>query len=85
MFFRIGYYCDGQGMASPRGPCDPGYICLSGAYTSTPTDGITGQICPAGGFCPEGSFVSLPCPAGTFSNTSGEISLSENFTCIPKP
>ena len=78
-----GQYCDSLGLTSPRGPCDPGYVCYSGANTSTPTDGISGEVCPAGGFCPLGSSMSLPCPPGTFSNTSGSTNTFDCTDCRP--
>ena len=37
-------YCDAPGLPTPRGQCDAGYLCLGGAYTSTPTDEITGKV-----------------------------------------
>jgi hypothetical protein len=47
-----GFFCDREGSWQTTGPCDAGYICYGGAATSTPTDGVTGEICPAGGYCP---------------------------------
>ena len=76
-------YCDAQGLPSPRAQCDPGYICTGGAYTSTPTDGTTGNICPAGGYCPSGSWTSKPCPPGTYSNTTGATNDKDCRTCDP--
>lgn len=32
-----GYYCDGFGLTAPRGLCSPGFFCLSGSNTSTPS------------------------------------------------
>ena len=49
-----GWYCDAPGLLQPRGPCDPGYVCYGGAQESGPTDGVTGELCPAGGYCPLG-------------------------------
>ena len=46
------------------GDCDPGFYCDSGANTSQPTDGVTGNICPAGTYCPMGTSSPLPCPDG---------------------
>ena len=46
-----GSYCDAPGLLQPRGPCDPGYLCYRNATTSAPTDGVTGELCPAGGYC----------------------------------
>ena len=76
-------YCDSQGLATPRGPCDAGYICTGGAYTETPTDGKTGSLCPAGGYCTPGSWQSDPCPPGTYSNTSGAINDKDCRDCDP--
>ncbi|XP_070552128.1 fibrillin-2-like [Ptychodera flava] len=78
-----GYYCDSQGLFKPRAPCDPGYLCYNGAYTSTPTDGVTGEICPAGGYCTLGSYESQPCPPGTYSNTSGAVNHYDCYACDP--
>ena len=50
-----GMYCDAPGLLGPRAPCDPGYECWLGATTSSPTDGVTGDYCTAGGYCPLGN------------------------------
>ncbi|XP_033646870.1 uncharacterized protein LOC117306372 isoform X1 [Asterias rubens] len=63
-----GMYCPGQGNTYSYAPCTAGYFCTSGAASSTPTDGVTGNICPAGKYCPQGSIAGEPCPKGTFSN-----------------
>lgn len=76
-------YCDAQGLPQPRGPCDAGFVCIKGAFTKTPTDKVTGSPCPAGGYCRPGSFVSQPCPPGTYSNTSGAINVQDCRTCDP--
>ena len=66
-----GMYCDTPGQIEPAGPCDPGYYCVSNSSTATPTDGISGDICPEGFYCLEGSTFPTPCPAGFYSNTTG--------------
>lgn len=38
---------------------------------SAPSDGVTGDICPLGYYCPMGSASPLLCPDGTYSNTTG--------------
>ena len=38
------------------GPCDAGYECKTNAASPTPTDGTTGQPCPMGLYCPQGSY-----------------------------
>ena len=47
---RPGSYCDGTGLPAPRGPCDAGFFCLEGSYSSAPRDGLIGDICPRGGY-----------------------------------
>lgn len=54
-----GKYCDAPGLLSVRGECDPGFLCYSGATTSGPTDGTTGEVCPAGGYCVSGNYVLI--------------------------
>lgn len=49
-----------------------GYYCTGGAKTAKPEDGITGDICPRGHFCPEGSAAPSPCPSGEYSNATGQ-------------
>ena len=78
-----GGFCDSPGLTSRRGPCDSGFVCYLGANTSTPTDGVTGEPCPAGGFCTLGSSASQPCPPGTFSNTSGSADSFDCSECTP--
>ncbi|KAM3922961.1 uncharacterized protein RB166_012036 [Leptodactylus fuscus] len=67
-----GTYCDMPGLAEPAGPCHPGYFCLLGSSSPRPEGGIVGDICPSKHFCPEGSFEPIPCPEGTYSNSTGQ-------------
>lgn len=78
-----GYYCDAPGLLNPRDQCDPGYVCIEGATTSGPKDGVTGHLCPAGGYCLKGSFEAKPCPAGTYSNVTGSVNKYDCFDCDP--
>ena len=78
-----GHYCDGHGRSSPTGPCDAGFFCRSRASVSAPTDGITGDICPRGGFCPEGSTVQANCPLGTYGNSTGNKAKEDCIDCDP--
>lgn len=48
-----------------------GYYCSDGAASSTPSDGVTGDICPVEHYCPLGSSSPVVCPDGTYSNTTG--------------
>lgn len=38
-----GKFCDTPGLMDVRGPCDAGYLCHGGAFTSGPLDGVTGR------------------------------------------
>lgn len=42
---------------------------------------MTQTICPIGHYCPPISKVPIPCPAGTFSATTGLIQMSDCVTC----
>lgn len=46
------------------GDCSAGYYCTAQANTSTPTDGVTGDVCPVGHYCPTGSTAPIPCEDG---------------------
>ena len=50
-----GYYCETPGLTSPTGPCVAGFYCASRANDSSPGDGVTGDVCPLGFYCPAGS------------------------------
>ena len=78
-----GEYCQNPGITEPTGPCRPGYFCQGGSTTDAPTDGVYGDVCPAGGYCVEGSTQPVPCAAGTFSNTSGALDASYCSDCPP--
>ena len=80
-FYFPSRYCDASGLPTPRDLCDAGYVCLGGAYTSTPTDGVTGKVCPRGGFCIIGSFESKACPPGTYSVTGGATNNQDCKRC----
>lgn len=71
------------GNTAPSGLCSPGHFCLQGAYNATPTDSSTGDVCPAGRYCLEGSSVGTHCPVGTFSNRQGLQNSSECDACTP--
>ncbi len=51
--------------------CKAGFYCVNAANNSRPTDGTTGDICPAGSYCPTGSAVPQPCGNGTYMNHTG--------------
>ena len=78
-----GQYCDSPGLSVPRGDCDPGYLCFGGATIAAPTDGVEGEICPIGGYCPSGSHEAEPCPVGTYSSAKGAINAAYCRDCDP--
>ena len=87
-----GMFCDGMGLSRPRAPCDPGYYCLEGSYTSAPhapgsptvaEPSPIGGLCPAGGYCPIGSSKPSSCPPGTYNNFTGAISAADCQACDP--
>ncbi|XP_077578966.1 uncharacterized protein LOC144200596 [Stigmatopora nigra] len=77
-----GWYCSGVGLAEPSGTCKDGFYCRARAIFATPMDGQTGDLCPPGSYCPPASPSPIPCPSGTFSNTSG---LNSPLGCISCP
>lgn len=62
-----GMYCSQAGLRAPDGLCDIGYYCVENATSPNPTDGTTGDVCSAGGFCDLGSFETVSCKPGTFN------------------
>lgn len=64
-----GYYCASYGLQSTEGNCSARYYCSGNASVSSPTDGSTGNKCPVGHYCPEGTSNPIPCVPGTFTDT----------------
>eukprot|EP01022_Parablepharisma_sp_SALTPOND_P016781 TRINITY_DN2541_c0_g1_i1.p1 TRINITY_DN2541_c0_g1~~TRINITY_DN2541_c0_g1_i1.p1 ORF type:complete len:3538 (+),score=416.51 TRINITY_DN2541_c0_g1_i1:4982-15595(+) len=80
-----GHYCDQIGITDVSEKiCEGGYYCKGGATTSRPTDGVTGDACPASRYCPEGTNRWLSCPDGytTLSTASSECrKCPEGYSC----
>ncbi len=72
-----GMACTASGLSQPDVSCSAGYFCLGGAASSTPLDGITGNVCPMGHYCPINSMSPVPCPAGSFSPNTGNRNMSD--------
>lgn len=36
------------------------------------SDNVTGAICPVGHYCPQGSSIYIICPAGNYTNETGQ-------------
>ena len=72
-----------QGMEQPAGKCAPGWYCTLGAFADKPQRtgnfsgdmdcncpaNVTGGMCYAGSYCPEGSSYPIPCDPGKFCQT----------------
>ncbi|XP_035857407.1 zonadhesin-like [Sander lucioperca] len=78
-----GQYCTSVGLTEPSGSCKERFYCREGAKSATPVDGPTGGLCPAGSYCPLASSSPLPCPPGTFSNSTGLSRPEECISCPP--
>lgn len=72
-----------SGNTEPTDFCAAGHYCTLGAETATPVDGITGDICPEGKYCPVGTIVGVDCPKGTFSNLTGLMNETQCEACTP--
>ena len=64
-----GEVCNGVALTSPNGKCRAGWYCSKRASSSMPLDGVTGNICPVGFFCPNGTDTPKECVAGTYRYT----------------
>lgn len=49
-----------------------GFFCLQSAESSTPSDGVTGDICSAGHLCSVGSCNETACTEGYFCASTGK-------------
>mmetsp|Transcript_13452 Transcript_13452/g.20357 ORF Transcript_13452/g.20357 Transcript_13452/m.20357 type:complete len:4776 (+) Transcript_13452:55-14382(+) len=78
-FCPPGKYCPDEGQVNATLNCDAGYYCIANSTVSNPTDGIVGNVCPTGHYCPEGSGEPIPCPVGTYSGATG----AANCTICP--
>ncbi|OAF63761.1 hypothetical protein A3Q56_08531, partial [Intoshia linei] len=80
-----GKACTKVGLSIPDIDCSVGYYCLTGAKEAYPIDGISGNLCKEGYFCPAGSktFSDNPCPLGTYSNRIGNKAAIDCIDCDP--
>ncbi|XP_033122761.1 uncharacterized protein LOC117121631 [Anneissia japonica] len=76
-----GMYCQGEGLEEPTGNCSAGWFCTGGAWDSMPLPpgnstviadctcpavNYTGNKCPPGTYCPEGSSAPVDCDYGKY-------------------
>ena len=85
-----GRFCAGTAISSfdgfEAGDCSPGYYCLEGVDSPTPTEPLlngTGGECPQGFYCRAATQNPIPCPTGTFSNSTLLADVSECLSCTP--
>ena len=62
---------------------EPGYYCTLESNSSTPTDGMTGNICPVGHYCTIGSSTPAPCDLGTYLDVTQQDDPSDCKLCTP--
>jgi hypothetical protein len=83
-----GSYC-ATGDGSISGPCSAGHFCVQSAWSPAPirafddSGDLIGDVCPSGHFCETGSIGPFPCPAGTYSLTTGNTAISDCLPCQP--
>ena len=78
-----GKYCESDELEYPTGNCSAGYYCIKNSTVAAPTDGIMGDKCPKGHYCPEGTLNTVACPPGTFLNSLGAKNESYCQACTP--
>ncbi|GCC23266.1 hypothetical protein chiPu_0001660 [Chiloscyllium punctatum] len=66
-----GYACHRMALTQPSRLCAPGFYCKERATTTKPLDGETGDLCPEGHYCPEGTAMPLQCGDGSYNNVTG--------------
>ena len=77
------YACTQTGLQSPNAICGSGHFCSLGAPSTFPictTQTCSGMygLCTVGSYCPKGTGFPIPCPDGSYMNTTGA---SECSTC----
>ncbi|KFH05729.1 GCC2 and GCC3 domain-containing protein [Toxoplasma gondii VAND] len=78
-----GKYCPLLGAVEDAGDCEAGYLCIRGATVSTPTDGVTGSLCPLGYYCGSGAQQPESCPQGAYIPFAGSTSQDDCISCKP--
>ena len=76
-----GSYCNQKALSQVSGSCLQGYYCIINATSPIPTDGITGNICPFGNYCPAGSSSPQQCQQGTYGPSSGLGASTDCLLC----
>lgn len=72
-----GRYCALAGQSHVTGPCLAEFCCSGGVSSPIPTDGLLGNTCLKGTYCPMGSAFPQPCPPGYYSNSTGNTGIED--------
>ena len=81
-----GHYCPNRGMTKAEiqnYECSAGFYCKRGAKYQNPIDGISGDKCPKGRFCPQGADGPQNCDPGTFTPFEGATQKTDCTECYP--
>ena len=84
-YCMTGSYCATAGLTEPTGPCAAGYYCERGAISPNPS---SSDMYPSNGpcivehYCPSGTVAPIPCPIGTFLDTTGGFNVSSCRSCV---
>lgn len=82
-FCTPGQYCDSTGLLQPAGNCRAGYFCSNASEEAAPVGKAYGDICPVGHYCPEQSYASTACAAGTYQPFTGRTNVTACLACDP--
>ncbi|GMF37121.1 unnamed protein product [Phytophthora fragariaefolia] len=82
-----GAYCSSTNTNAAL-PCSEGFYCVQGSYTATPTGqnnslGTIGNVCYSGHYCPQGTSNPIPCPPGTYAETTQNVGITDCLPCSP--
>lgn len=57
--------------------------CSEGFFCNTTSDTPTQYVCPQGHYCPIGTGVPIPCPAGTYTDQDMNNEVADCTSCTP--
>lgn len=78
-----GKFCENDELSTPSGNCSAGYHCIKNSTVPAPTNGINGNECPKGHYCPEGTLTPVACPFGSYLNSRGAKNETYCQACTP--